>query len=157
MGLYYNKILRRTHGSNLISCIQDTRRPKFLSKCLLSLVKRLVIDNKDNNKITEHRIPSNLPKGKSKLINQQTEKISQQPENWVRVGILVPCRKHFHDRIISLRREAWDNKTSLAPPLFVIKMRAVPVTYILWMFYWILELLRQCGIFFSCFPLYSYK
>jgi hypothetical protein len=25
---------------------------------------------------------SNLPKGKSKLINQQTDKISQQPENW---------------------------------------------------------------------------
>jgi hypothetical protein len=26
--------------------------------------------------------PSNLPKGKAKLISQQTDKISQQPENW---------------------------------------------------------------------------
>ena len=38
--------------------------------------------NKGNNKITEHRTPNNLPKGKSKLINQQTDKINQQPENW---------------------------------------------------------------------------
>jgi len=35
--------------------------------------------NKGNNKITE---PSNLPKGKAKLISQQTDKISQKPENW---------------------------------------------------------------------------
>jgi hypothetical protein len=29
-----------------------------------------------------YRTPSNLPKGKAKLISQQTDKISQQPENW---------------------------------------------------------------------------
>jgi hypothetical protein len=29
-----------------------------------------------------NRTPSNLPKGKAKLICQQTDKISQQPENW---------------------------------------------------------------------------
>jgi hypothetical protein len=28
-----------------------------------------------------YRTPSNLPKGKAKLISQQTDKISQQPEN----------------------------------------------------------------------------
>ena len=32
--------------------------------------------------MTIYRTPSNLPKGKAKLINQQTDKISQQPENW---------------------------------------------------------------------------
>jgi hypothetical protein len=32
--------------------------------------------------MTNYRTPSNLPKGKAKLINQQTDKISQQPENW---------------------------------------------------------------------------
>jgi hypothetical protein len=32
---------------------------------------------KGNNKITEH-----LPNRKAKLISQQTDKISQQPENW---------------------------------------------------------------------------
>ena len=26
--------------------------------------------------------PSNLPQGKAKLISQQTDKTSQQPENW---------------------------------------------------------------------------
>jgi hypothetical protein len=29
-----------------------------------------------------YRTPSNLPKGKAKLTSQQTDKISQQPENW---------------------------------------------------------------------------
>ena len=33
--------------------------------------------NKGDNKITEHRA-----KGKAKLISQQTDNISQQPENW---------------------------------------------------------------------------
>jgi hypothetical protein len=28
------------------------------------------------------KLPRNLPKGKAELINQQTDKISQQPENW---------------------------------------------------------------------------
>jgi hypothetical protein len=31
---------------------------------------------------TNYRTPSNLPKGKAKLISQQTDKISQQPEDW---------------------------------------------------------------------------
>jgi hypothetical protein len=35
--------------------------------------------NKGNNKITEHR--AIFQKGKAKLISQQTDKISQQPEN----------------------------------------------------------------------------
>ena len=29
-----------------------------------------------------------------------------------RVGILLTCGKHFHDRIISLKGEIWANKTS---------------------------------------------
>ena len=32
--------------------------------------------------ITKYRTPSNLPKEKAKLISQQTDKISQQSENW---------------------------------------------------------------------------
>jgi hypothetical protein len=28
------------------------------------------------------KLPNNIPKGKAKLISQQTDKISQQPENW---------------------------------------------------------------------------
>ena len=32
--------------------------------------------------ITNYRTPSNLTKGKSKLISIYTDKISQQPENW---------------------------------------------------------------------------
>jgi hypothetical protein len=38
-----------------------------------------VIENKGNNKITEHRA---IFQRKAKLISQQTDKISQQPENW---------------------------------------------------------------------------
>jgi hypothetical protein len=37
------------------------------------------LDNKGNNKITEHR--AIFQKGTTKLIDQQTDKISQQPEN----------------------------------------------------------------------------
>jgi hypothetical protein len=36
--------------------------------------------NKGNNKITEHR--AIFQKWKAKFISQQTDKISQQPENW---------------------------------------------------------------------------
>jgi hypothetical protein len=32
--------------------------------------------------ITNYRTPNNLQKGKSKLLITQTDKISQQPENW---------------------------------------------------------------------------
>jgi hypothetical protein len=32
--------------------------------------------------LQNYQTPSNLPKGKAKLINQQTDKISQQPTNW---------------------------------------------------------------------------
>ena len=36
----------------------------------------------------------------------------------MKVGIIPTCIDHFHDRIISLRREVWVHKNSLAPPLF---------------------------------------
>jgi hypothetical protein len=39
--------------------------------------------------------------------------------SYVRVGILLTFGKDLHGRIISLRREAWDHKTSLTPPLFI--------------------------------------
>ena len=34
-------------------------------------------------------------------------------------GILLTFRKDLHGRIISLRREVCDHKTSLTPPLFI--------------------------------------
>jgi hypothetical protein len=35
-----------------------------------------------NDKKSLYRTPNNLPRGKAKLISQQTDKISQQLENW---------------------------------------------------------------------------
>ena len=43
---------------------------------------------------------------------------------YVRVDILFTCGKHLYDHTISLRREAWANKTSFTPPPFI----EVPVT-----------------------------
>ena len=37
---------------------------------------------------------------------------------YVRVGILLTCGKHLHDRIISLRGEVWSHKASLVPLFF---------------------------------------
>jgi hypothetical protein len=34
-------------------------------------------------------------------------------------GILLTCRRHLHDRIISLLGEVWTHETSLTPPLFI--------------------------------------
>ena len=36
-----------------------------------------------------------------------------------RTGILLTCEKHLHGRTISPRREVWENKTSLKPPLSI--------------------------------------
>jgi len=33
------------------------------------------------------------------------------------VGVLLSCGKHLNDRIISVRGEFWDNKTSVISPL----------------------------------------
>jgi hypothetical protein len=38
---------------------------------------------------------------------------------YVMVGILLTCRKHLHDPIISLRGEVYDHITSLAPHLSI--------------------------------------
>jgi len=38
---------------------------------------------------------------------------------YVRVGILLAYRKHFYERIISLRGETWAHKTRLTPILFI--------------------------------------
>jgi hypothetical protein len=38
---------------------------------------------------------------------------------YVRVGILITCGKHSHDRIISLRGDVWAPTTSLTLPLFI--------------------------------------
>jgi hypothetical protein len=51
--------------------INDKRNIYMLTK---PVYKELTI-HKGNNKITEHRA---LPKGKAELVNQQTDKISQQ-------------------------------------------------------------------------------
>ena len=37
---------------------------------------------------------------------------------YVRVGVLLTCGKHVHDRIILLRGEVWAHKAILPPPLF---------------------------------------
>jgi hypothetical protein len=38
---------------------------------------------------------------------------------YVRVGILLSCGKHLHDRLISIRGEVWVHKSSLTLPLFI--------------------------------------
>ena len=38
---------------------------------------------------------------------------------YVRVGILLKCRNHLHDHIISLKGEVWTHKTNLTSPLFI--------------------------------------
>jgi hypothetical protein len=38
---------------------------------------------------------------------------------YVRLGILLKCGNHLHNRIISLRGEACERKTSLAPPFLI--------------------------------------
>ena len=39
---------------------------------------------------------------------------------YLRVGVLLTCRTHLSDSIISLTRQVWDpNKTSLTPQLFI--------------------------------------
>ena len=43
---------------------------------------------------------------------------------YVRIGIVLLCRKHMHNHIISLRGEIWAHITSLPLPLFI----EVPVT-----------------------------
>ena len=40
---------------------------------------------------------------------------------YVRVGILLTHGKHLHDRIISLRGDAWDHRTILTPPLYQVR------------------------------------
>ena len=37
----------------------------------------------------------------------------------MRVGILLTCGKHLHDRILALQGEVWVHKTSLKPSLFI--------------------------------------
>jgi hypothetical protein len=37
----------------------------------------------------------------------------------LRIGGLLACGKHLHDRIISLREDVWDHKISLTLPLFI--------------------------------------
>ena len=38
---------------------------------------------------------------------------------YVRLGILLKCGNHLHKRIISLRGEACERKTSLIPPFLI--------------------------------------
>ena len=37
----------------------------------------------------------------------------------MRFGLLLTCRKHLHDSIISLRGAAWAHETSLIQPRFI--------------------------------------
>jgi hypothetical protein len=56
-----------------------------------------------------HGTPSNLPKGKAKLIIQQTDKISQQPENWENCN--------GPDLVQAFPREWWIESDVTAPNL----------------------------------------
>ena len=38
---------------------------------------------------------------------------------YVGIGLLITRGKHFNDRIISLKGEAWDHQTSLIPPFYI--------------------------------------
>jgi hypothetical protein len=38
---------------------------------------------------------------------------------YMRLGILLTCRKHLHDCIISVRVDVWAHNISLTPPLFI--------------------------------------
>ena len=83
---------------------------------------------------------------------------------YVRVAILFPCGKRFHDHTIALKRKVWVHKTSITSLYFI----AVPVPSsesewscicvfgvsrlpLCTMYaYWILELCGQCGILELC-------
>ena len=38
---------------------------------------------------------------------------------YVKLGILIKCGNHLHNRIISLRGEVFERKTSLAPSFLI--------------------------------------
>ena len=46
---------------------------------VISLIRSVFLRDKGNNKITEHRV---IFQSERRNLNQQTDKISQQPENW---------------------------------------------------------------------------
>ena len=73
---------------------------------------------------------------------------------YVRVGILLACRKHVHDRTISLTGDVWSHKTSLTPNLLLKCLYQarktnshVCVYYEYRFFCGNLEKFRQCGTF----------
>ena len=86
---------------------------------------------------------------------------------YVRVGILLTCGKHLHDRIISLKGDAWDHNTSLSPPfsievsvscqesmrsfIGVVRISILPFSMIVLCD---VRTFRQCDIL--CFSFYSY-
>jgi hypothetical protein len=88
---------------------------------------------------------------------------------YVRVDILHPCEKHFHDHTIHWG-EVWAYATHLIPHFLlmclyqarrmichVISVLRVDFGFplFLWFFYWILELFWQCGIFWLSFGCYG--
>lgn len=85
---------------------------------------------------------------------------------YVMVGILLPCWKFLHARIISLRADTWSLKASFNPVLVVCCKDYVNVyMYIffffflrlfLWFSFLILELLWQKGTFSFSFYLHVY-
>jgi hypothetical protein len=66
--------LFKTISQSCNNFLQLNPRENFYWLMTKPVYKELTI-HKDNNKITEHRA---LPKGKAELVNQQTDKISQQ-------------------------------------------------------------------------------
>jgi hypothetical protein len=81
----------------------------------------------------------------------------------VRVVILLPCVKHFHDHIISVCGNVWAYKISIVLPPFIkvpvpdmesklscISVFGVSMLPLLPFFYWLLEKFQQCGIVFLC-------
>jgi len=85
-------------------------------------------------------------------------------------SVLFTGGKYLNDRIISLIGKVWVHKTSLTRHFFFIEVpvpspesersyicvRDIDFCLFLWFIYWILELFRQCGVFFSFSFYYSY-
>jgi hypothetical protein len=69
----------------------------------------------------------------------------------VKVGILLTRAKHLHDRITSIRRDIWTNKTNLTTPLIIVVY--VPSQVIEPSCICVLEVMYMCvrGINFACF------
>ena len=86
---------------------------------------------------------------------------------YVRVGVLLTRGQNLHDRIISIRGEAWVHNSSLTPQLCIevrvpIQDKSGPIRlcrFCLFLGFWylILKLFRQCWMRFAMYYIFRYK